>query len=161
MIACFAVGTLISRSSWVLYASLFGICDAGGFLLGTWLHWSVPDATANVIETAVLVGLGVYWLGIALYARKIAETRWVWALPVVLSIDNITYGLIDHAWSHSVAVQALEQLVSSALLAGIGLLASAAVMRAIPGTKRRSATFAAGFAGAALIVAAPVLLAVG
>ena len=44
-------------------------------------------------------GLVVYWLGIALYAHRLAETRWVWALPFVLSIDNITYGLIDHAWS--------------------------------------------------------------
>jgi hypothetical protein len=76
----------------------------------------------------------LYWVGIALYARWIAETRWVRALPFVLSIDNITYGLIDHARSHSVAVQALEQLISSALLAGIGLLASAAVMRGIPGS---------------------------
>jgi len=58
----------------------------------------------------------------------------------VLSIDNITVGLIHHAWSHSVAVQALEQLVSSALLAGIGLLASVVVMRwpigAVPGRAR-------------------------
>jgi hypothetical protein len=161
LIACFAVGALINRSSWLTYATLFGVCDAGGFLLGTWLHWSIPDGTANVIETAVLVGLGLYWLGIALYARRIAETRWVWALPFVLSIDNITYGLIDHAWSSSVAVQAIEQLISSSLLALIGLLASAAVIRAIPGSARRSTTFAAGFAGAALIVAAPILLAVG
>ena len=79
----------------------------------------------------------------------------------MLSIDNITFGLIDHAWSSSVAVQAIEQLISSSLLALVGLLASAAVMRAVPGSKQRSTTFAAGFAGAALIVAAPVLLAVG
>ncbi len=50
---------------------------------------------------------------------------------------------------------------ASALLAGIGLLASAAVLRVIPGTRQRSTAFAAGFAGAALIVAAPILLAVG
>jgi uncharacterized membrane protein YhaH (DUF805 family) len=160
LIACFAVGALVSRRSWLGYAALFGVCDAGGFLIGTAFHWSIPDSTANVVETAVLVGLGVYWLGIALYARRLAETRWVWALPFVLSIDNITFGLIDHAWSSSVAVQALEQLISSSLLALIGLLASAAVLRAIPG-KQRSTAFAAGFAGAALIVAAPILLAVG
>ncbi|HYB30820.1 MAG TPA: hypothetical protein VEF89_29770 [Solirubrobacteraceae bacterium] len=161
LIACFAVGALVNRRSWALYATLFGLCDAGGFLLGTALHWSMPDATANVVETGVLVVLGMYWLGVALYARRLAETRWVWALPFVLSIDNITFGLIDHAWSHSVAVQALEQLVSSALLAGIGLLASAVVMRTIPGVKHRSTAFTAGFAGAALIVTAPILLAVG
>ena len=161
LIACFAVGALVNRKSWLLYATLFGLCDAGGFLLGTALHWSIPDGTANVVETAVLVGLGVYWLGVALYARRLAETRWVWALPFVLSIDNITFGLIDHAWSSSVAVQAVEQLVSSSLLAFVGLLASAAVRRAIPGKKQRSASFAAAFAGAACIVAAPILLAIG
>jgi putative Mn2+ efflux pump MntP len=161
LIACFAVGALVKRQSWLLYATLFGLCDAGGFLLGTALKWNMPDGTAKVIETAVLVGLGVYWLGVALYARRLAETRWVWALPVVLSIDNIGYGLIDHAWSSSIAVQAIEQFISSSLLACIGLLAGAAVMRAIPGPKQRGITFPAAFAGAALIVAAPVLLAVG
>ena len=160
MIACFAVGALVSRRSWLTYATLFGVCDAGGFLLGTWLHWSIPDSTANVVETAVLVGLGLYWLGIALYAHRLAETRWVWALPFVLSIDNITYGLIDHAWSHSVAVQAVEQAVSSALLAGIGLAIAVALQRGVPALQRnRVATL--GFAGVALVVAAPVLLAVG
>ncbi len=161
LIACFAVGALVNRRSWLLYATLFGVCDAGGFLLGTAFHWSIPDGTANVVETAVLVGLGVYWLGIALYARRLAETRWVWAIPFVLSIDNITFGLIDHAWSSSVAAQAIEQLISSSLLALAGLLASAVVLRAIPGGKQRSATFAPAFAGAACIVAAPVLLAIG
>ncbi len=67
LIACFAVGALISRRSWLTYATLFGACDAGGFLLGTAFHWSIPDGTANVCgKTAVLVALGLYWLGIAL-----------------------------------------------------------------------------------------------
>jgi len=160
LIACFAVGALVSRRSWFAYAALFGVCDAGGFLLGTAFHWSIPDATANVVETAVLVGLGLYWLGIALYARRLAETRWVWALPFVLSIDNITYGLIDHAWSHSVAVQAFEQAISSALLAGIGLAVSIYATRAIPALQR-SRVAAMGFAGCALILAAGVELLVG
>ena len=110
---------------------------------------------------AVLVGLGVYWVAIAVFSRRVGETRWVWALPFALSIDNITYGLIDHAWSSSVAVKAIEQLVSSALLALIGLVLSAAVLRALPGAEQSSRVFMAGFAGAALIVAAPLLLAVG
>jgi hypothetical protein len=83
------------------------------------------------------------------FSRRVAETRWVWALPFALSVDNITYGLIDHAGSSSVAVQAIEQVVSSALLALIGLALSAAVLRAIPGAEQRSRVFMAGFAGAA------------
>ena len=160
LIACFAVGALVSRRSWLSYAALFGVCDAGGFLLGTALHWTVPDGTASVVETVVLVVLGVYWVAIAVFSRRAAETRWVWALPFVLTIDNITYGLIDHAWSSSVAVQAIEQLVSSALLALIGLVLSAAVVRAVP-KLQQSRVVVAGCAGAALIVAAPILLAVG
>jgi hypothetical protein len=55
----------------------------------------------------------------------------------------------------------VEQLLSSALLALIGLALSAAVLRAIPGAEQRSRVFMAGFAGASLIIAAPILLAVG
>jgi hypothetical protein len=161
LIACFAVGSLVSRGSWLPYAALMGACDGGGFLLGTAFHWSMPDSTANVVETAVFVGLGVYWLAIAVFAPRLVETRWVWVLPFVLSVDNITYGLIDHAWSHSVAVQAIEQFLATSLLSVVGLLASAAVMRVIPGMKERSTAFMAGLAGAALIIAAPILLAVG
>jgi hypothetical protein len=160
LIACFAVGALVSRRSWLSYAALFGVCDAGGFLLGTALHWSVSEAAANVVATAVMVGLGLYWLAIAVFSRRVAETRWVWALPFALTIDNITYGLIDHAWSSSVAVQATEQLVSSALLALIGLVLSGAVVSAVP-KLQQSRVVAAGCAGVALIVAAPLLLAIG
>jgi hypothetical protein len=98
----------------------------------------VSEAAANVVATAVMVGLGVYWL----------------------TIDNITYGLIDHAWSSSVAVEAIEQLVSSALLALIGLALSAAVVSAVP-KLQQSRVVAAGCSGVALIVAAPLLLAIG
>lgn len=161
LIACFAVGGLINRRLWLPYAVLNGVCDGGGFLLGTAFHWSVPDSTANIVETAVLVGLGVYWIAVAVFARRVANTRWLWALPFVLSIDNISYGLIDHAWSHSVAVQAIQSTVATTLCAGVGLLANAAVIRLIPGMKQRSTAFTAGIAGAALIIAAPILLAVG
>ena len=34
LIACFGVGALVGRRSWLSYAALFGVCDAGGFLLG-------------------------------------------------------------------------------------------------------------------------------
>lgn len=161
LIACFAVGPLVKRRSWLPYAALMGACDGGGFLLGTAFQWSMPDATASIVETAVFVGLGVYWIAIAVFAPRLVETRWVWVLPFVLSIDNITYGLIDHAWSHSVAVQAIEQFLATSLLSVVGLLASAAVVRVIPGMKQRSTSFMIGFAGAALIIAAPILLAVG
>jgi hypothetical protein len=160
LIACLAVGTMVQRKWRVPFAVCFGIGDGGGFLLGTAFHWSVPDRTANIVETAVLVALGLYWIGVAVVARRATGSGWVWVLPWVLSIDNITYGLIDHAWSHSVAVQALEQAVSSALLAGIGLAVSIYATRAIPALQR-SRVAAMGFAGGALIIAAGVELLVG
>jgi hypothetical protein len=84
----------------------------------------------------------------------------VWVLPAVLSIDNITYGLIGHAWSSSVAVQAVEQALSSALLAGVGLALSSYATRTIPALQR-SRVLATGFAGGALVLAAGVELLVG
>jgi hypothetical protein len=60
-----------------------------------------------------------------------------------------------------VAIPVIEQVVSSALLALLGLALSAAVLRALPGAQQRSRVFTPGFAGAALIIAAPLLLAVG
>jgi hypothetical protein len=37
----------------------------------------------------------------------------VWARPVALSIDNITFGVIDGHWTTSVCGQAGEQALSS------------------------------------------------
>jgi hypothetical protein len=34
LIACFAVGALVSQRSWLRYAALFGLCDAGGSYSG-------------------------------------------------------------------------------------------------------------------------------
>jgi uncharacterized membrane protein YhaH (DUF805 family) len=164
LIACLAVGTVVNRKWRVPFAVCFGIADAGGFLLGTAFRWNVSDGVATVVETAVLVALGAYWILIAVLSRRASDpgssNRWVWILPWVLSIDNITFGVIDHAWSHSVAVQALEQAVSSALLAGIGLAVSVYATRAIPALQR-SRIAAMGFAGGALILAAGVEVLVG
>ena len=83
-----------------------------------------------------------------------------WLFRFVLSVDNITFGLVYHAWSSSVAIEAVEQLVSSALLALYGLLLSAAVVRAVR-KMQQNRVVTAGLAGAALSLAAPLLLAVG
>jgi len=160
LIACIAIGGIVSKRARLPLAACFGLGDGLGFLLGTAFHWSVSDQVANVVETAVLLALGVYWIAIAVLARKATGTKWVWILPWVLSIDNITYGLIDHAWSHSVAVQAIEQAISSALLGLIGLYIGVALTRAVP-AMQRSRLAAMGFAGGALIVAAGVELLVG
>jgi hypothetical protein len=160
LIACLAIGAIVSRRALVPFAALFGVCDGLGFLLGSAFHWSMPDGVATVVATAVFVALGVYWIGLAVVAKKAAGTRWMWVLPVALSIDNITFGLIDGHWTTSVAGQAAEQALSSALLALIGLLVAQTVVRTVPALQR-SRVASLGFAGAALILAAGVELLVG
>lgn len=59
LIACIAVGPIVSRRLFVPFAALFGICDAGGFLLGSALHWSVPASISAITQTAILVALGI------------------------------------------------------------------------------------------------------
>jgi hypothetical protein len=160
LIACLAVGAVVNRRARLPFAALFGVCDGVGFLIGSAFHWSMPGMTATVVATAVFVALGVYWIILAIWSQRVSETRWVWLLPIALSIDNITFGVIDHSWTNSVWGQAGEQALSSTLLALAGILVSVAVVRAIP-VLRRSSTRMLGFAGAALIVAAGVELLVG
>jgi hypothetical protein len=103
LIACIAVGSIISRRIAIPLAILFGVGDGGGYLLGTAFHWSVSDSFSTFVTTSVLVILGVYWLAVAAYSRwatakdpDSTRARWaVWILPWALSIDNITYGLVD------------------------------------------------------------------
>jgi putative Mn2+ efflux pump MntP len=170
LIACIAVGPIISRRIAVPFALLFGVGDGGGFLLGTAFHWSVPDTLSNILQTAILVALGIYWIALAVYSKwaakqeleQTSKARWgVWILPAVLSIDNITFGLVDGVPAHaSVWFSAGAQALSSTAQAGIGLAIGMAIAYAFPAVRRRMA-LANGIAGAALIVGAGVLLAVG
>jgi hypothetical protein len=167
LIACIAVGPIVSRRMAVPLVLLFGICDGGGFLLGSALHWSFPDSLSGFLTPTILVVLGIYWIAIALFSKRVAtdqqaRSRWgVWILPFILSIDNITYGIVDGVSAGaSVWVSAGEQALSSAVQAGIGLAIAMGIVYAIPGLRRRMA-LANGIAGAALIVGAGVLHFVG
>jgi hypothetical protein len=168
LIACIAVGPIISRRAAVPFALLFGVGDGGGFLLGTAFHWSMPDNVSSIVETATLVALGIYWLAIAILSRRAAmagqqsSPRWgVWILPWVLSIDNITFGVVDGVpHNASVWFSAGEQALSSAIQAGIGLAITMAIAYAFPALRRRI-PLANGVAGGALILAAGTLLIVG
>jgi hypothetical protein len=166
LIACIAVGPIVSRRLFVPFAALFGICDAGGFLLGSALHWSVPASISAMTQTAILVALGVYWIAVAAAPRTAApktaratpvpRSRWLmWVLPFALSIDNIAYGLIGGRGA--ILQQAGQQALSSALLGGMGLAIGLAVASAIPAVRRHAAA-ANGVAGGALIVASGALL---
>lgn len=165
LIACIAVGPIISRRWSVPFAALFGIFDGGGFLLGAALHWSVPGQVGAVVQTAALIALGLYLIAVAMVFAGRAQahassSRWaVWVLPLVLCFDNVAYGLVG-GQPGAMLGQAGEQAASSALLAGAGLAAGLTITRALPAARRHAAV-ANGLAGGALIVASGVLLMVG
>lgn len=157
-IACAAVGALLSRRSWLPFALLFGICDSGAFLLGTALHWEMSELAATIVGSVALVALGLYLVVVAFASQKVANTRWVWALPFALTLDNISFGLIDN--SSSVASSAGLQLVSSSLMALIGVVVSVALVRSIPKVHDNK-ILTSGIAGGLALVAVPVLMLVG
>jgi hypothetical protein len=169
LIACIAVGPMMSRRMSVLvpFAVLFGVGDGGGYLLGCALHWSYPDNLGFLAPTVVAV-IGVYWIAVAIVSRKAAaaeenpRARWgIWILPWLLSLDNITFGVVNGvSGGASVWASAGEQAVSSALQAGVGLAIGIAIAYSIPAL-RRHMWLANATAGGAMIVAAGVLYAVG
>jgi len=162
LIACVAIGPVVSRRWGVPLAALFGICDGGGFLLGSAWHWEVSGNVGSVVTTGILIALGVYLIAVAAFARTApvsSSRRLAWALPFVLTIDNITFGVVG-GHPASILAQAGEQALSSVLLAGLGLAVGLGLARALPATRRHAAV-ANGVAGGALIVASGVLLMVG
>jgi hypothetical protein len=91
-----------------------------------------------------------------------SRSRWgVWVLPWVLSIDNITFGIIDGVPAHATVWQSAgEQALSSTAQAAIGLAIGMAVASLFPAVRKRMA-LANGICGGLLIAAAGVLLIVG
>lgn len=132
LVACIAVGALLTKRQWVPFALMFGLADGLGTLLGITLHWSVPEVTSTVVATAFMVGLGIYWLAVSAVSERMSGTGWVWLVPWVLTIDNITYGGIDNAWSSAPSVQALETGLSSVIQAGAGIAVSVVIARMVP-----------------------------
>jgi hypothetical protein len=169
LIACIAVGPIMSRRMSVLvpFAILFGVGDGGGYLLGCALHWSYPDNLGFLAPTVVAV-IGLYWIAVAIVSRKAAsaeenpKARWgLWILPWLLSLDNITYGVVNGVSSGaSIWASAGEQAVSSALQAGVGLAIGIGMAYSIPALRRRM-WLANATAGGAMLVAAGVLYLVG
>jgi hypothetical protein len=167
LIACIAVGPLVSRRMAVPFALLFGVGDGGGYLLGCALHWSYPD-NLGFLAPAVVAVIGLYWIAVAVVSRKAAvaeqnpRVRWgIWILPWLLSLDNITYGAVDGvSQGASIWTSAAEQAASSAIQAGIGLAIGIGIAYSIPALRRRM-WLANATAGGAMLVAAGVLYLVG
>ena len=155
LIACIAIGAIVDRRWRVPLAALFAIADGGAFLIGAGLGWTISAGLTEVLEVAMLAGLGLYLVVVAAGSRRLAELS-VWIVPFALTMDNLAYGVAND-YSGSLAGHAAEQAVSSGLLAFVGLVVGAAVL---PRLERRRVD-AARFAGAALLLAAGGLALVG
>jgi hypothetical protein len=156
LIACLAIGALVDRRHWVWLAALFGILDGGAFLIGAGLGWGLmSEAASEVIEMGTLVLLGVYLLVVAASMAQVTARRAVWVLPFALTVDNLTFGLAGEQ-TGSVPGEALAMVLSSGMLAYLGLFAAVWLPRVVA-TKVE----ATRVAGAALLVGAGALFLVG
>ena len=149
----------------VPYGISYGAGDGFGYLIGTLFHFSVSDTLSTVLETTLLVALGLYWIGIYFVARKMQTSermqklawRGIWILPVALSIDNLTYGAVTGVPAHdSVWASAGLQALASGGLGLIGLATGIGLAVLIPALRTRMyRTF--GIVGVGVIVTAAVL----
>jgi hypothetical protein len=158
-IACMAIGAIVDRRWRLPLAAAFGVADGAAFLIGAGLGWTISAGVTVVLEVGTLAALGVWLLVVAAGTRRAAELWPLWALPLVLTMDNLAYGVASD-YSGSLLGHTVEQAASSALLALAGLAAAAVVLpRVLPAMERR--VVAVRFAGAALLLATGGFLLLG
>ncbi|MGB6580286.1 MAG: hypothetical protein WBF34_20460 [Streptosporangiaceae bacterium] len=164
-----AIGGLSLSALAVPYGLSYGAGDGIGYLLGTLFHFSISDSLSSVLETTLLVVLGLYWIGIYFVASKMQASeqlekwswRGIWVLPVALSLDNLTYGAVTGIPANeSVWASAGLQALASAGLGLIGLAIGIGLAVLIPALRTRMhRTF--GVVGVGVIATAAVLLYTG
>jgi putative Mn2+ efflux pump MntP len=160
-----AIGGLSLSALAVPYGLSYGAGDGIGYLIGTLFHFSVSDSLSEVVETTLLVALGLYWIGIYFVARNMQSSerlqqwswRGIWVLPVALSIDNLTYGAVTGLPANeSVWASAGLQALASAGLGLVGLATGIGLAVLIPALRTRMyRTF--GVVGVGVIATAAVL----
>lgn len=153
----------------VPYGLSYGVGDGLGYLIGTLLHFSISDSLSSVIETTLLVALGLYWIGVFFVARKMQGSerlqkwswRGIWVLPVALSIDNLAYGAVTGVPAHdSVWASAGLQALASGGLGLVGLAIGIGLAVLIPALRTRMyRTF--GIVGVGVIATAALLAVTG
>jgi hypothetical protein len=153
----------------VPYGLSYGAGDGLGYLLGTLFHFSISDSLSSMLETTLLVALGLYWIGIYVVASRMQGSeqlqkwswRGIWVLPAALSIDNLTFGAVTGIPAHeSVWASAGLQALASAGLGLIGLAVGIGLAVLIPALRSRMyRTF--GIVGVGVIATAGILLYTG
>jgi disulfide bond formation protein DsbB len=151
-IVCLAISPIIEPHWRWRLAALFGVADAVGFMVGAGLGLQIAAGASAAAETTLLVLMGLWLIAVAA-GTKHAGTRWsLWAIPWVLTIDNLAFGLVGDHSAGSLLSQATEQALSSALMGVAGIVVATGLSRV---TQRAIPT---RLAGVALIVAAGALL---
>jgi hypothetical protein len=151
LIAAVAIGAIVDRRWRLPLAAAFGVADGGAFLIGAGLGWQLSAGLTGVLEIGTLAALGLWLIVVAGWSRRAAEVWPVWVLPVALTVDNLAYGAAGNNSTGWLLAHAGEQVLSSSLLALVGLSVAVLLPRVLPAMDRRA--FAVGFAGAALLVA--------
>jgi hypothetical protein len=159
LIVGLAIGPIVERRWRLPLAALFGVADGVAFLAAAGLGWQLSEGLSSVLATGTLVALGLWLLVVAAGTQRVAASWPVWVVPWALTLDNLAYGLVGDHSAGSLFQHAGEQVLSSALLASIGLLAAVALPRVLPAMQRRAV--AAQVAGGALIVASGGLVLLG
>lgn len=164
-----AIGGLALSALAVPYGLSYGVGDGLGYLLGTLFHFSISDSLSSMLETTLLVVLGLYWIAIYFVASKMQRSeqlqkwswRGIWVLPVALSLDNLTYGAVTGIPANeSVWASAGLQALASAGLGLVGLAVGIGLAVLIPALRTRMyRTF--GIVGVGVIATAGVLLYTG
>jgi hypothetical protein len=158
LIACMAIGAIVDKRWRLPLAAMFGVADGVAFLIGAGLGWTISAGVTEVLEIGTLGALGLWLVAVAAGTRRAAELWPLWVLPLVLTVDNLAFGVASD-YSGSLVGHAAEQALSSSLLALVGLYAAGVLPRVLPALERR--TVAIRFAGAALLVATGGFLLLG
>jgi hypothetical protein len=164
-----AIGGLGLSALTVPYGLSYGVGDGLGYLLGTLFHFSISDSLSSMLETTLLVALGLYWIGIYFVASRMQASeqlqkwswRGIWVLPVALSLDNLTFGAVTGIPANeSVWASAGLQALASAGLGLVGLAVGIGLAVLIPALRTRMyRTF--GVVGVGVIATAGLLLYTG
>ena len=164
-----AIGGLGLSALTVPYGISYGVGDGLGYLLGTLFHFSISDSLSSMLETTLLVVLGLYWIGIYFVASRMQRSeqlqkwswRGIWVLPVALSLDNLTFGAVTGIPANeSVWASAGLQALASAGLGLVGLAVGIGLAVLIPALRTRMyRTF--GIVGVGVIATAGLLLYTG
>ena len=164
-----AIGGLGLSALTVPYGISYGVGDGLGYLLGTLFHFSISDSLSSMLETTLLVVLGLYWIGIYFVASRMHRSeqlqkwswRGIWVLPVALSLDNLTFGAVTGIPANeSVWASAGLQALASAGLGLVGLAVGIGLAVLIPALRTRMyRTF--GIVGVGVIATAGLLLYTG